>query len=314
MERIPVAAVVGPTATGKSRLAVALALAFGGEVVSADSMQVYRGLPIGTAQPSEEERRGVPHHLIGFLPPGRPFSVADYVALASERIAGIYARGRLPVVAGGTGLYVSSLLHGVRFSPQGRDAALRGALLHRAETEGPEALWEELRSFDPQAAERIHPNNVGRVVRAIEIYRATGTTMTGQIERSRAEQPPYDVCMIGLDYRDREKLYEAIGRRVDAMMEAGLLKEAKRLLSLGDAATAAQAIGYKEFRPYFDGECSLSDAVEQVKRESRRYAKRQRTWFRRQEDAEWIEIDGYPDFDSVCSRACGILRKKEWKR
>ena len=312
--RVPVAAVVGPTATGKSRLAVAIALEFGGEVVSADSMQIYRGLAVGTAQPTERERRGVPHHLIGFLPPGRPFSVADYVALASERIAGIHARGRLPVVAGGTGLYVSSLLHGIRFSPGGRDEALRSALLQKAEAEGPGALWEELRTFDPRAAGRIHPNNVGRVVRAIEVYRATGVTMTERIERSREEEPPYDVCMIGLDYRDREKLSEAIGRRVDAMMEAGLLKEAKRVLALGEAATAAQAIGYKEFGPYFDGECSLSDAVDEVKKETRRYAKRQRTWFRRQENAEWIEIDGYPDFDSVCRKAFEILRGKGWEK
>lgn len=310
MDRIPVVAVVGPTATGKSRLAVALALAFGGEVVSADSMQIYRGIPVGTAQPTEEEMRGVPHHLIGFLPPEKPFSVADYTALASDRIEKIRQRGRLPILAGGTGLYVSSLLHGIRFSPGGRDGALRARLLKRAETEGPEALWRELRQFDPRAAERIHPNNVGRTVRAIEIYRTTGVTMTEQIERSREKPSPYDVCMIGLDYRDRRKLYESIGRRVDAMMERGLLDEAKRVLAFGGAATAAQAIGYKEFGPYLSGERDLSEAVEQVKRETRRYAKRQRTWFRRKERAEWIFLDEFPDFEAVCRRACGILRER----
>lgn len=313
MDRIPVAAVVGPTATGKSRLAAELALHFGGEVVSADSMQIYRGLPVGTAQPSAEEMRGVPHHLIGFLDPEEPFSVADYAALASETIRGIHERGRLPVVAGGTGLYVGALLHNLRFSPEGRDEALREELLRRAREEGPEALWKELESFDPQSAERIHPHNVGRLVRAIEIYRSTGVTMTEQIGRSRAEPSPYDVCMIGLDYSDRQALYAAIGRRVDQMMEAGLPREAERVLSLPEGTTARQAIGYKEFLPYFRGECSLAEAAEQVKRESRRYAKRQRTWFLRQESAEWILMDRYPDFGAVCAGACGIVRGKGWK-
>ena len=312
MDRIPVAAVVGPTAAGKSRAAVELALRFGGEVVSADSMQVYRGLEIGTAQPTAEETRGVPHHLIGFLDPRLPFSVADYAALAAETIRGIRGRGRLPVVVGGTGLYVGALLHNLRFSLEGRDEALREKLLRRAREEGPGALWRELESFDPQSAERIHPHNVGRLVRAIELYRSTGVTMTQQIERSRTDPSPYDACMIGLDYADRQKLYAAIDRRVDAMMEAGLPREAERVLSLPEGTTARQAIGYKEFLPYFRGECSLSDAAEQVKRESRRYAKRQRTWFLRQEKAEWILLDECPDFEAVCDRACEIVRRKGW--
>lgn len=311
MERIPVAAVVGPTATGKSSLAVELALRFGGEVVSADSMQVYRGMEIGTAQPDAAERRGVPHHFIGELDPERPFSVADYVALASRRIAEIHSRGRLPVVAGGTGLYVGSLLRGIRFSPEGRDERLRAALYRKAETEeGKKALLEELGSFDPQSAERIHPNNVGRVVRAIEIYRTTGVTMTEQIRRSKEVAPEYDACVIGLDYRDRGKLYAAIDRRVDEMMERGLPEEAKRILALKDAPTARQAIGYKEFAPYFSGECELSEAAERVKRESRRYAKRQLTWFRRMEGVNWIPLDDYPDFPSVCSEAFRILSER----
>ncbi|QAT49847.1 tRNA (adenosine(37)-N6)-dimethylallyltransferase MiaA [Caproiciproducens sp. NJN-50] len=314
MERIPVAAVVGPTATGKSRLAVELALRFHGEVVSADSMQIYRGLPIGTAQPAKEERKGVPHHLIGFHDPEKPFSVADYVALASECIRGIRERGRLPVLAGGTGLYVGSLLRHLSFSPEGRNEALRAELLRRAGKEGPKVLWEELRSFDPQSAERIHPNNVGRLVRSIEIYRETGITMTEQMERSRREPSPYDACLIGLDYRDRCKLYRAIDLRVDKMMETGLLPEAEMVLNLPEGTTARQAIGYKEFLPYFEGKCGLTEAVEQVKRESRRYAKRQRTWFRRQEQAEWIEIDEEPDFLSVSQKAEEILCRKGWNR
>jgi len=312
MERIPVLAVVGPTATGKSRLAVELALHFHGEVVSADSMQIYRGLSVGTAQPTREEMKEIPHHLIGFQDPEQPFSVADYVALASECIREIWERGRLPVLAGGTGLYVSSLLHHPDFPPEGRNEALREELFRKAEKEGSQALWEELRGFDPQSAERIHPNNVGRLVRSIEIYRETGVTMTEQIERSSREPSPYNACLIGLDYRDRDRLYEAIDRRVDKMMEAGLLEEAKSVLNLPEGTTARQAIGYKEFLPYFEGKCGLEEAVEQVKRESRRYAKRQRTWFRRQEQAEWIEIDGEPDFSSVCRTAEKILCGKGW--
>lgn len=310
MERIPVAAVVGPTATGKSRLAVELALRFGGEVISADSMQIYRGMEVGTAQPDEAERKGVVHHFIGMVDPERPFSVADYVQLASRRIAEIRGRGRLPVVAGGTGLYVSSLLCGIRFSPEGKDEKLRASLNRKAETEeGKKTLLEELRGFDPQSAERLHPNNVGRIVRAIEIYRTTGVTMTEQIERSREVPPEYDACIIGLDYRDRQKLYAAIDRRVDGMMERGLPEEAKRVLGLKNAPTARQAIGYKEFAPYFSGECSLAEAAERVKRESRRYAKRQLTWFRRMEGVNWILLDEYPDFPSVFKEASRILRE-----
>ena len=312
MEQIPVAAVVGPTATGKTRLAVELAIRFHGEIVSADSMQIYRGLAIGTAQPTTEERKGVPHHLIGFQDPEKPFSVADYVELASACIRQIHEKGKLPIIVGGTGLYVGSLLHHRQFAPYGRDEALRAALFRKAEEEGPAVLWEELKSFDPQSAEQIHPNNVVRLVRAIEVYRLTGMTMTEQRERSHKEPSPYDACLIGLDYRDRKKLYEAINRRVDTMMNVGLKQEAQRALSLPQGTTARQAIGYKEFQPYFQGKCSLEEAVEQVKRESRRYAKRQLTWFRRQESAEWIFVDEEPNFESVCVKADKILRKKGW--
>ncbi|MCI1955464.1 MAG: tRNA (adenosine(37)-N6)-dimethylallyltransferase MiaA [Oscillospiraceae bacterium] len=313
MEKIPVAAVVGPTATGKTRLAAAVSLRFGGEVVSADSMQIYRGLDIGTAKPGAEERRGVPHHLIGFLDPSEPFSVADYVDRASRCIREIRARGKLPVVAGGTGLYVRSLLSNVRFVPQGRDDALRARLRKKAEAGGPGPLVEELRSFDPESAERIHPNNVGRLIRAIEIYRVSGVTMTEQKKRSKEIPPPYDALVIGLAYRDRAGLYEAIGRRVDGMMRAGLLEEAERVYRMPSPSTAAQAIGYKEFFPYFRGECSLEDAVESVKRESRRYAKRQLTWFRRGETVRWLFVDDFPDFPALFFRACEFIQGKGWK-
>lgn len=314
MEKIPVAAVVGPTATGKTRLAVEISLRFGGEVVSADSMQIYRGLDVGTAKPAAKEMRGVTHHLMNFLDPSEPFSVADYVSLASQCIREISERGKLPVVAGGTGLYVRSLLSNVSFAPQGRDDALRQRLQKKAEEEGPASLAEELRSFDPESAERIHPNNVGRMIRAIEIYRVTGVTMTEQMKRSKETPPPYDDLIIGLTYRDRAKLYEAIDLRVDSMMQAGLLQEAEKVYRMPKPSTAAQAIGYKEFFPYFRGECSLEESVASVKRESRRYAKRQLTWFRRDESVNWLCVDEFSDFQSVFSKTCELIRRKRWKR
>lgn len=308
MERISVAAVVGPTAAGKSRLAVELALRFGGEIISADSMQIYRGMEIGTAQPDAEERRGIAHHLIGIRSPDQPFSVADYVELASQCIAEIHARGKLPVVAGGTGLYAGSLLEGIHFSPAGKNERLRSELRRQAETEeGRQALFAELQKLDPESAERIHPNNVTRLVRALEIYRTTGITMTEQIRRSKETVPPYNACIIGLSYRDRAKLYGAIDRRVDAMVRKGLPEEARRILEKKNAPTALQAIGYKEFAPYFAGECGLSESTESIKRASRHYAKRQLTWFRRMRGVRWIFVDDFPDFASVCAQAARIL-------
>nr|WP_141827930.1 tRNA (adenosine(37)-N6)-dimethylallyltransferase MiaA [Clostridium sp. KNHs216] len=313
-EKIPVAAVVGPTASGKSRLAVELALSRNGEVISADSMQIYKGMNIGTAKPTAEEMRGVPHHLIDFAPLSQPFSVADYVSLASDCISEVYARGRLPVIAGGTGLYIRSLLQNIRFTENDKDEALRKDLAEKAEKLGVQTLIDELRSFDPASAQRIHPNNLGRVIRAIEIYRTTGVTMTEQLELSRQMPSPYDACIIGLDFQDRQKLYDRINLRVDRMMQEGLLAEAEEILNRPGAQTAMQAIGYKELLPYFRSECSLDEAVESIKRESRRYAKRQLTWFRRDENIHWIMVDEYTDFDGVIEQAFRMIDRKGWER
>ncbi len=313
-EKIPVAAVVGPTASGKSRLAVELALSRNGEVISADSMQIYKGMNIGTAKPTAEEMRGVPHHLIDFAPLSQPFSVADYVSLASDCISEVHARGRLPVIAGGTGLYIRSLLQNIRFTENDKDEALRKELAEKAEKLGVQTLIDELRSFDPTSAQRIHPNNLGRVIRAIEIYRTTGVTMTEQFELSRQMPSPYDACIIGLDFQDRQKLYDRINLRVDRMMQDGLLAEAEEILNRPGAQTALQAIGYKELLPYFRSECSLDEAVESVKRESRRYAKRQLTWFRRDGNIHWIMVDEYTDFDGVIQQAFRIIDRKGWER
>ncbi|HEX2985911.1 MAG TPA: tRNA (adenosine(37)-N6)-dimethylallyltransferase MiaA [Caproiciproducens sp.] len=314
MEKIPVAAVVGPTASGKTRLAVEIALRKNGEVISADSMQIYRGMDIGTAKPTEEEMRGVPHHLINFAEPSRMFSVVDYVELASRCIADLHKRGRLPVVAGGTGLYVRSLLQNIRFTETDRNDSLREELRRKAEREGIEPLMQELKRIDPQSARRIHPNNLQRVIRAIEIYRTTGRTMTEQLEQSKRDPSPYRACVIGLDFRDRQKLYDRINQRVDRMMESGLLQEAKEVLSLENSATALQAIGYKELLPYFQGQGSIEDAVKRIKQETRRYAKRQLTWFRRDEETHWIFVDECSNFDEVISQAVAILDQNLEKR
>lgn len=308
-EQIPVIAVVGPTASGKTALAAELALRFGGEVISADSMQIYRGLPVSTAQPTPEEMRGVPHHLIAFLDWDEPFSVADYVARAGALIRELHARGKLPVLAGGTGLYVSSLLHNVSFSEEPRDDALRRELERRAGDEGAQALLSELAALDPETATRLSPRDVKRIVRALELCRLTGKTMAALREESRREPSPYRACWIGLTYEDRSLLYDRINRRVTAMLENGLLGEARRLMDFGGAATVRQAIGCKEFFPYFRGECTLEEAADTLRRETRRYAKRQLTWFRREEEVSWLCRDKLGG-DRLVQEACSIVAKK----
>ncbi|MCI9576465.1 MAG: tRNA (adenosine(37)-N6)-dimethylallyltransferase MiaA [Clostridiales bacterium] len=288
---IPIIAVVGPTASGKSHLAVELAKWKQTEVVSADSMQIYREMSIGTAKPTPQEQEGVVHHLIDFVDLSQPFSVADYVSLAKKCVQSIYDQGKIPVLVGGTGLYIRSFLENISFSEQDRDEVLRLVLAQKAKEKGIQELVEELKSFDPESAERIDPNNLPRLIRAIEIYRTTGQTMTQQIQQSRQMPSPYQVCMIGLDYADRQVLYDRINRRVDQMLEQGLVEEARRVLAQPNGQTALQAIGYKELQPYFQGEISLEQAAENMKQETRRYAKRQLTWFRREKKIHWI----YPD-------------------
>ncbi len=311
--KIKLLAVVGPTASGKSALAIALAQACGGEVVSCDSMQIYRRMDVGTAKPTREECMGVPHHLIDCIEPDAPFSCADYVQAAQEVIADIASRGRLPIVCGGTGLYLDALLRGGDFEETSGDPELRASLLAFAEAHGNEALHARLAAVDPDAAETIHPNNVKRVVRAIEIYECTGMTKTQADVRSRLGEAPYDAVVIGLRYPDREQLYARIERRVDLMMEAGLLDETRRLLDEGIFevnSTAAQAIGYKELLGYLRGEESLETAVERLKTATRRYAKRQMTWFSAKSYVHWIDMtrDGVPrSAEDVLEEAKALL-------
>lgn len=307
-EKIKIAVIFGPTASGKTRLAAELARRHGGEVVSADSMQIYQGMQIGTAKPTEEEMLGVPHHLIGILPPEKRFSVADYVALAKPCIAEIAARGHLPVLAGGTGLYLRALLQNLSFSGEENDPALRESLQRRVETEGIGPLLEELRAVDPETAGRLHPNDVKRIIRALELYRKTGRTVAEQNRLSRSAPEEYQAGKIAITYADRELLYRRIDRRVDAMLQQGLLDEARTVLSDRCGPTAVQAIGYKELIPCFSGEISMEEAVENIKRETRRYAKRQLTWLRREENLHWIEADRCETFEVLAAKAEKILQ------
>ena len=254
MEQKTVVAVVGPTAVGKTALGVSLALALNGEIVSADSMQIYRGMRIATAQPTEKEMQGVPHHLVDFLPTTQTYSVARYVQDARRIIDEIYSRGKLPVLVGGTGLYVNSLLDGIRFSTNACNPALREQLKHEAETVGSEEMHRRLAKIDPPYAQNLHPNNLGRVLRALEQYECTGLTMTQQNRLSRAEQSPFNPIMVGLSFSDRELLYRRIDRRVDEMLQNGLLEEAREFFKTHKSGTAAQAIGHKELKPFLKGE------------------------------------------------------------
>ena len=273
-----VVAIGGPTATGKTALSVALAKRFGGEIISADSMQIYQGLDVGTAKVTPEEMQGVPHHLVGFLAPEQAFSVADFTTLAGKTITQLTAQGKLPLVVGGTGLYITSLLNGIGFTPEKVDPAIRQELQARLQAEGSQALYAELAAVDPGYAAKVHPNNTPRVIRALELYRATGRKMSAEREAARPAEKPY--CSHRID------------TRCDRMMQSGILEEAKLVYDHRDTyRTAAQAIGYKEFFPYFEGTADLESCLAHLKQASRNYAKRQLTWFRRQTDAVWLYLE-----------------------
>ena len=291
--------VAGPTASGKTALGIALARRYHGEIVSADSMQSYRRMDIGTAKATAEERKLVPHHMLDVAEPEENYSVSRYVEEASRCCDELLARGKLPVIVGGTGLYIDSLLSGRDFAGREEgDESLRRALGARYDAEGGEALLKELASFDPQRAEKLHPSDRRRIIRAIEIYRLTGETITQHDLRTRALPPRYDGARIHLGFSDRSVLYGRIDARVDAMVDAGLFDEVAALLQSGVSgdSTAMQAIGYKEAAAALRGEISREEAVEQIKQSSRRYAKRQLTWFNRTPDAFRIERTSEDDF------------------
>lgn len=303
--------VAGPTASGKTALAIELAKAVGGEIVSADSMQIYRGMDIATAKPTPEELAAVPHHLIGFLPIDRSFSVADYADLARKTIDDILRRGKVPVLCGGTGLYIKAIVDNVQYGEDiPGNEALRESLRQLAEREGNEALWQRLRAIDPETAQRIHPNNVGRVIRAIEVMEVSGRSIREHEAESLRESCPYRVIQFGLRYRDRETLYERINRRVEQMAQAGLAEEVREARENGLTATAAQAIGCKELYGWLDGAETLDAALEKLKQSTRRYAKRQLTWFGADKRIHWIEPDAQEEGEPPLDRAMKLLEKE----
>lgn len=294
MEKQFVVVICGPTASGKTALSVELAKELDAEIISADSMQIYKGMDIATAKPSISERDGIPHHLMDFLDPCEAFSVADYVRLAREKISDIAVRGRLPMIVGGTGLYISSLINNIQFEESECDYAYREQLRQLAAEKGNGYLMDMLKEIDPETAASLHENNQSRVIRALEVYKITGKTMSQTQRESRAEPSPYEPCMIALDY-DRSQLYDRINKRVDIMLEEGLLEEARAFYSREDYPTAAQAIGYKELLPYLKGSEELDTCVERLKQETRKYAKRQLTWFRKDERIHWIKVTDNTD-------------------
>ncbi len=294
-DKIRIVAVAGPTASGKTALSVRLAKYYSGEIISADSMQIYKGMSIATAKPTKDEMQGIPHHLMDLLEPRESFSVSQYVKLAHEKAAEITARGNLPIICGGTGLYMRSFLENISFSEEETDESLRAALMEQYRTRGGQAMIEYIRTFDPETAQKLLPSNSKRIIRAIEIYKLTGKTMSRQILESRSEPSPYDIAAIGITYADRQKLYDRINKRVDIMMKNGLLEEAESFYKSEIGNTASAAIGYKELKPYLDGEVSLEQAVDKLKQETRHYAKRQLTWFKRDKYIKWIEADKCSD-------------------
>ena len=288
--------VVGPTASGKSALAVRLAHLFDGEVISCDSMQLYRGMDIGTAKATEEEKDGIAHHLLDILDIHDSFSVSDYVKRAAACVEELALRGKTPIFCGGTGLYIDSFISGLPFNEYEPKEGLREELALFAEQNGAAALHARLAELDPVCAGTIEVQNVKRVIRALEICLSTGEPMSVWQERAKANAKPRDAVYIGLTFSDRQTLYERIDKRVDGMMKAGLLEETERLIRKGlrETPTAGQAIGYKEFYPYFDGVSSLEECIERLKINSRHYAKRQMTWFKRNPDIRFFEVDTMP--------------------
>ncbi len=291
-KNIPITVIVGPTASGKTALSVKLAKEIDAEIVSADSMQVYKGMDIATAKPTLEEMDNVVHHLIGCIDVSQRFSVADYVKMANECIFDIISRGKNVILVGGTGLYVNSLIDNISFDEEEENSALRSELYKKAEQFGNEYMLNMLSELDCEYAKKLHPNNLTRIIRGIEINLLFNHTMQEHLELSKKEKSPYNPLMLGINYVDRQVLYDRINLRVDVMMQNGLLFEAKSFFNkLDEDKTAVQAIGYKELFPYINGDISLEMALENLKKATRNYAKRQLTWFKKDEKINWLYAD-----------------------
>lgn len=308
MKKQKIICVVGPTASGKTGLGIALAKFFDGEVISADSMQIYCDMHIASAAPDISETDGIPHHLVEFLPYGSSYTVADYVKAAREKINEIASRGKMPIIVGGTGLYINSLVNNVEFVVQETDLQLRERITEEFDRVGGEEMLARLREIDFDAAEKLHENDKKRIIRAFEIYESTGNTKSFNDEQSIKNESPYDAVMIGITYHDREKLYERINLRVDIMLQNGLLDEAKLAYDKNLGGGAVQAIGHKEFFDYFKDEITFDEAVENLKRSTRRYAKRQLTWFNKDTRINWIYKD---ETNDVVNASINLVKGEE---
>ena len=300
--------IVGATASGKTGLGVHVARKFNGEVISADSMQIYKGMSIATAKPTVDEMQGIPHHLIDFLPVTEKYSVSSFCDDAKAVFDDIVSRGKLPVIVGGTGLYIDSFLSNTQFLENAGSDEVRERLKKEYEIHGIEKLYKDLCEIDPDAAKNIHPNNTVRVLRALEVYRAPGKTLTEQNQLSHNVESNIEPLYIAIGYRDREILYNRINKRVDIMLKNGLLDEAKEFFKMNPSVTAFKAIGCKELKPFIDGEADLDICIDNLKRETRRYAKRQLTWFKRNNRIHWLYADD-KDSASVYSEAESLINE-----
>lgn len=308
---IPLIVIVGPTAVGKTEISIDIALRLNGEIVSADSMQIYKYMDIGTAKPTIEERKGVPHFMIDIITPDQEFSVALYKEMASKIIKEIHERGHMPILTGGTGLYVNSIINIMDFSSTA-DWRLREELKEQAKRYGNEYLYNKLREIDPITSSKLHPNDIRRIIRALEVYELTGKPISYyQLTTQNRPNPDYDVLMIGLTM-DREKLYNRIEARVDKMIRAGLVDEVRWLCEKGykDNMIAMQGLGYKEIIRYLDGQCTLEEAINTLKRNTRRYAKRQLTWFRRDKRIHWIYVDQFNSKEEIIKNILELVAEK----
>ena len=308
MEKTKVIVIVGPTASGKTALGIHIAKRFNGEVVSGDSMQIYESMDIATAKPTKEEMDGIKHHLIGFVSPETEYSVASFCEDAKKAVTEITKKGKVPVIVGGTGHYIDSFINNTTFFEDANSEKVRAELYNELNEFGIEKLYNELLSVDSEAAKKIHPNNEVKVIRALEIYEATGKTKTEQEAESRLNEIPYDYKVFAIDY-EREKLYERINKRVDIMCDNGLLEEAKEFYKKYASKTAVNAIGYKELKPFLDGEKTLEECIDHLKQSTRRYAKRQLTWFNRNEKINWVYPDTYKDINSLYNEAERLAEK-----
>lgn len=310
MNKLKLLVIVGATASGKTALGVELAKRFNGEIISADSMQIYEGLDITTAKPSPEEMQNIPHHLISIVKRSQNFSVAEYTALANQKIQEISDRHKLPILVGGTGLYINSVVNGLQFNPI-EDTGIRNQLLEQARSEGNQKLYQQLQELDPEACQQIHVNNTVRIVRALEVCLTSGMTFTEYKARNVPAESPYEAFILGLDYAERQDLYDRINQRVYKMIDTGMLEEVREIYQQMELSTASAAIGYKELIPYLENQDSLEHCIAMIQQESRRYAKRQLTWFRRNAQIHWLILSKYDELQEISEKAEKMIAKVE---